>query len=154
VGDRVYSLSSVLLCDWNLRVFSMLNLLFPTYTACRDLRQPISHPIKYWISRSKFIQNQSVFCYQTFHRDRVSRLWILLSLIHSHPSGVNRLASQICHIRIFRKKLQQNFLHMISTEVSSLTTHNRGEFLDNAINIAGEKLGIVTSFFRIDGFMK
>jgi hypothetical protein len=38
---------------------------------------------------------------------------------------VNRLASQICHNRLFRKKLQQNLLQMISTEVSSLATHNR-----------------------------
>jgi hypothetical protein len=40
-------------------------------------------------------------------------------------SGVNRLASQICHNRLFRKKLQQNILRMISTEVSSLAAHNR-----------------------------
>jgi hypothetical protein len=39
-------------------------------------------------------------------------------------SGVNRLASQICHNRLFRKKLQQNILPMISTEVSSLATHD------------------------------
>jgi hypothetical protein len=39
-------------------------------------------------------------------------------------SGVNRPASQICHNRLFCKKLQQNVLHMISTEVSSLATHN------------------------------
>jgi hypothetical protein len=39
-------------------------------------------------------------------------------------SGVNRLASQICHNRLFRKKLQHNFLHKISTEVSSLAAHN------------------------------
>jgi hypothetical protein len=39
-------------------------------------------------------------------------------------SGVNRLASQICHNRLFRKKLQHNHLLMISTEVSSLVTHN------------------------------
>jgi hypothetical protein len=40
-------------------------------------------------------------------------------------SGANRLASQICHNRLFRKKLQQNILPMISTEVSSLAAHNR-----------------------------
>jgi hypothetical protein len=39
-------------------------------------------------------------------------------------SGVNRRASQICHNRLIRMKLQQNLLHMISTEVSSLATHN------------------------------
>jgi hypothetical protein len=35
-------------------------------------------------------------------------------------SSVNRLASQICHNRLFHKKSQQNLLHMISIEVSSL----------------------------------
>jgi hypothetical protein len=39
-------------------------------------------------------------------------------------SGVNRLAGQICHNRLFRKKFLQNFLHMISTEVSSLAAQN------------------------------
>jgi hypothetical protein len=50
------------------------------------------------------------------------------SYYHSYTvstSGVHRLASQICHNRLFRKKLQQNILHMISTEVSSLAAHNR-----------------------------
>jgi hypothetical protein len=42
-------------------------------------------------------------------------------------SSVNRLASQICHNRLFRRKLQQNPLHKISTEVSSFATHNTGE---------------------------
>jgi hypothetical protein len=49
------------------------------------------------------------------------------SYYHSYTvatSGVNRLASQICHNRLFRKKLQQNILPMISTEVSSLAAHN------------------------------
>jgi hypothetical protein len=40
-------------------------------------------------------------------------------------SGVNRLASQICHNRLFRKKLQHNLLRMISTEVLSLATPYR-----------------------------
>jgi hypothetical protein len=56
--------------------------------------------------------------------------------IESHPSesnyhsytvatsGVTRLASQICHNRLFRKKLQQNILRIVSTEVSSLAAHN------------------------------
>jgi hypothetical protein len=37
--------------------------------------------------------------------------------IYTHTvatSGVNRLASQIYHNRLFRKKLQQNLLHMCS----------------------------------------
>jgi hypothetical protein len=48
-------------------------------------------------------------------------------------SGVNRLAGQICHNRLFRKKLQQNLLHMISTEVSSSATHNKVES-ENIVN--------------------
>jgi hypothetical protein len=44
-------------------------------------------------------------------------------------SGVNRLSSQICHNRLFRKKVQQNLLHMISTEASSLATHNNGQYI-------------------------
>jgi hypothetical protein len=49
------------------------------------------------------------------------------SYYHSYTvatSGVHRLASQICHNRLFGKKLQQNILRMISTEVSSLAAHN------------------------------
>jgi hypothetical protein len=39
-------------------------------------------------------------------------------------SGVNRLASQICHNRLFRKKLQQNILRLVSTEVLYLAAHD------------------------------
>jgi hypothetical protein len=49
------------------------------------------------------------------------------SYYHSYTvatSGVHRLASQVCRNRLFRKKLQQNILPMISTEVSSLAAHN------------------------------
>jgi hypothetical protein len=46
-------------------------------------------------------------------------------------SGINRLASQICQNRHFRKKVQQNILPMISTEVSSLAAHNRPLFKQN-----------------------
>jgi hypothetical protein len=49
------------------------------------------------------------------------------SYYHSYivaTSGVNRLAGQICHNRLFRKNLQQNILPMISTKVSSLAAHN------------------------------
>jgi hypothetical protein len=42
-------------------------------------------------------------------------------------SGVNRLANQIYHNRLFRKKLRHNFLLMISTEILSLASHNSGE---------------------------
>jgi hypothetical protein len=50
-------------------------------------------------------------------------------------SGVNRLASQICHNRLFRKKLQQNILRMISIEVSSLAAHNMGR-PDNRLTLS------------------
>jgi hypothetical protein len=43
-------------------------------------------------------------------------------------SGVNRLASQICHNRFFRKKLQHNLLPMISTEIPFLATHNTSQW--------------------------
>jgi hypothetical protein len=49
------------------------------------------------------------------------------SYYHSYTvatSVANRLASQICHNRLFRKKLQQNILPMISTEVSSFAAPN------------------------------
>jgi hypothetical protein len=40
-------------------------------------------------------------------------------------SGDNRRVSQICHNRLFRKKLQQNILPVISTEISTLAAHNK-----------------------------
>jgi hypothetical protein len=51
-------------------------------------------------------------------------VWIYINIYTVDTCGVNRLASQICHIRLFRKKLQHNLLRMTSTEVSSLATHN------------------------------
>jgi hypothetical protein len=50
-------------------------------------------------------------------------------LYTADTSGVNRLASQIYHNRRFHKKLQQNLLYMMLTEVSSLATHNTGVVL-------------------------
>jgi hypothetical protein len=50
------------------------------------------------------------------------------SYYHSYTaatSGANRVASQVCHNRLFRKKLQQNILRKVSTEVSSLVAHNK-----------------------------
>jgi hypothetical protein len=51
-------------------------------------------------------------------------IYIYIYIYTADTSGVNRLASEICHNRLFRKKLAQNLQHMISTEVSSLATHN------------------------------
>jgi hypothetical protein len=39
---------------------------------------------------------------------------------------VNRCASWICHIGRTRKTLEENLLHIISTEFSSSATHNTG----------------------------
>jgi hypothetical protein len=41
----------------------------------------------------------------------------------------NRCACWICHNRLFRKKLQENLLHMISTDISSLAAHNKRSLL-------------------------
>jgi hypothetical protein len=61
------------------------------------------------------------------------------SYYHSYTvatSGVNRLASQICHNRLFRKKLQQNILRVVSTEVSSLAAHNTPQ--ERCVQVAGQ----------------
>jgi hypothetical protein len=52
-------------------------------------------------------------------------MYIYIHVYTVDTSGVNRLASQICHNRLSRKKLQQNLLHMIATEVSSIATHKK-----------------------------
>jgi hypothetical protein len=96
----------------------------PCQTACRALRQPIRHPIKYLITRSNRIQTSQ---FAVIRSSTVIGSYTPESYYRPYTvatSGVNRLASQICHNRLFRKKLQQNFLHMISTEVSSSATHN------------------------------
>jgi hypothetical protein len=53
-------------------------------------------------------------------------------------SGVHRLASQICDNRFFIKKVQQNILPMISTEVSSLAAHN--------IRVAESLIGMLATY--------
>jgi hypothetical protein len=45
----------------------------------------------------------------------------------------HRLARQICHYQLFRKKLQQNILPKNSTEVSSLAAHNNGQLYKKAM---------------------
>jgi hypothetical protein len=93
--------------------------------ACRAIRQPISP--------STQIQDHSIQKSPKTSQFSVIRSFIGIeshaseSYYHSYTvatSGVNRLASQISHNRIFRKKLQQRILPMISTEVSSLAVHN------------------------------
>jgi hypothetical protein len=91
--------------------------------ACRAIRQPISP--------SNQIQDHSI----QNHPKPVSFIGRFIgigshaseSYYHSYTvatSGVNRLARQICHNRLFRKKLQQNILLMMPTKVSSLAAHN------------------------------
>jgi hypothetical protein len=93
--------------------------------ACRAIRQPISP--------STQIQDHSIQNHPKPVRFSVIRRFIGIeshaseSYYHSYTvatSDVHRLASQICHNRLFRKKLQQNILRMVSTEVSSLAAHN------------------------------
>jgi hypothetical protein len=97
----------------------------PRLQASRALRQPIS--------TSNQIQDHSIQNHPKPVSFSVIRRFIGIeshaseSYYHSYTvatSGVNRFASQICHNRLFREKLQQNILCMISTEVSSLAAHN------------------------------
>jgi hypothetical protein len=95
------------------------------YAACRALRQPIS-PSNQILDHS--IQNHpKPVSFQSSGVSSGSSLTALNPTIthtKSPTSGVNRIASQICHNRLFRRKLQQNILPMISTEVSSLAADN------------------------------
>jgi hypothetical protein len=54
----------------------------------------------------------------------VDHIYTCIYIYTADTSGVNRLASQICHNRLYHKKLRQNLLHVILTEVSSLATQN------------------------------
>jgi hypothetical protein len=91
---------------------------------CRAIRQPISP--------STQIQDHSIQKSPKTSQFSVIRRFIGIeshaseSYYHSYiaTSGVHRIASQICHNRLFRKKLQQNILRMVSTEVLSLAAHN------------------------------
>jgi hypothetical protein len=90
--------------------------------ACRAIRQPISP--------STQIQDHSIqnlpkpVSFLSSGVSSESGLTPLNPTI-TPTSGVHRLASQICHNRLFRKKLQKNILPMNSTEVSSLAAHNK-----------------------------
>jgi hypothetical protein len=56
----------------------------PCANARRVLSQPTSDPIRHFVTRlHKTSKNRPVWGHQTLHRDRVSHLWILLSLIQS-----------------------------------------------------------------------
>jgi hypothetical protein len=95
------------------------------YTACRAIRQqnqpfqsdtgsldPKSSKTRQFSVIRRFIGIESHASESHYHSYTVA------------TSGVHRLASQMCHYRLFRKKLQRNILPMISTEVSSLASHN------------------------------
>jgi hypothetical protein len=104
------------------------------YTACRAIRQPISpstpvqdhsiqnhpKPVSFLLSG---VSSRSGLPSLNPTIDH-TYICIYINLYTVDTSGVNRLASKICHNRLFRKNLQHNLLRMISTEVSSLATHN------------------------------
>jgi hypothetical protein len=99
--------------------------------ACRAIRQPIS-PSNQILDHS--IQNHpkpvSFLSSSVSSESSLTPLNTTITHTQSYTvatSGVNRLASQICQNRLFHKKLQQNILPMISTEVSSLAAHNMKE---------------------------
>jgi hypothetical protein len=93
--------------------------------ACRAIRQPISPSTQI---QDHSIQNHpKPVSFLSSGVSSESSLTPLNPYYHSYTvatSGVHRLASQIFHNRLFRKKLQQNILRMVSTEVSSLAAHN------------------------------
>jgi hypothetical protein len=93
--------------------------------ACRAIRQPIS-PSNQILDHS--IQNHPipVSLLSSGVSSESSLTPLNPTVTHTQStSGVPRLASQICHNRLFRKKSQHNLLPMISTEVSSLAAHNK-----------------------------
>jgi hypothetical protein len=69
-------------------------------------------------------------------------MYTYIYMYTADTSGVNRLASQICHNRFFRKKRQQNLLHMVSTEVSSLATYNTSYLLSAFLSFHDCKLEV------------
>jgi hypothetical protein len=99
----------------------------PYDTACRALRQPISHPIKYFVTpKSSKTSQFAVIRRSTGIGSCPSESYYRSYTVAT--SCVNRCASRITHNRLFRKKLQEILLHMISTELSSLAAHNKGCF--------------------------
>jgi hypothetical protein len=102
--------------------------------ACRAIRQPIS-PSNQILDHS--IQNhpKPVSSLSSGVSSGSSLMPLNPTVTHTQSPHLasNRCASQICHNRLFRKKLQQNILRMISTEVSSLAAQYRGKVLSISV---------------------
>jgi hypothetical protein len=95
-----------------------------THKTCRALRQPISYPIRCFVTRAKTSKTRqfAVIDRSTGIGSHTSESYYCSYKVAI--SCVNRCVSWICHIRLSRKKLQEKASHMISKEFSSLATHN------------------------------
>jgi hypothetical protein len=85
---------------------------------------PTGDPIRYFVTRTKA---SKIDQFAVIRRSIGIGFHTFESYYRSYKvytSCVNRCDSWICHIRLSRKKLHENPLCMISTEVSSLATHN------------------------------
>jgi hypothetical protein len=96
----------------------------PCPNACRALHQPIGYPLRCFVTRAKTSETSqfSVIRRSTGIRSHPSESCYRSFKVYT--SCVNRCASWSFHIRLSRKKLQENSLHMISIDVSSLAAHN------------------------------
>jgi hypothetical protein len=105
------------------------NSRHPCANVSRALRQPIGYPIKGFVTRAKtskagqlaVIRRSTGIGSHTF--ESYYRAY-KVAAYKVATSCVNRCTSRICHIRLCRMKLQENFLLVILTEFSSLSTHN------------------------------
>jgi hypothetical protein len=98
--------------------------------ACRALGQPIGDPIRYFVTRAKSSKTSQLAVSRRSTGIDFDTSESYYRSYNVATSCVNRCANWICHNRLSRKKLQENLLHMISTEVSSLATHNISSSVD------------------------
>jgi hypothetical protein len=104
----------------------------PCANACTALRQPIDDPIRYFVTR---VKTSKASQFAVIKRSTGIRSYTSESQYLSYKvaiSRVNRCAGWIYHIQLSRKKLQENLVHMISTELSSLATHNKVKYVCHA----------------------
>jgi hypothetical protein len=95
----------------------------PCDNTCRAHQQPIGYPIRYFVTRAKASKSSQ---FPVIRRSTGIGSYTSESYYCSYKvatSCVNRCVSWICHIRLSRKKIQENRLHMISTEFLSLAKH-------------------------------
>jgi hypothetical protein len=91
-----------------------------------SLRQPIGDPIRYFVTRARTSRTGQ---FSVIRRSTGIESHTSESYYRSYEVAapcINRCASWICHNRLSRQKLHENLLRMISTEFSSLATHNTG----------------------------